>query len=128
MPIHGHGIDLVDVARIAAMIERHGETALARCFTAAERDYCDRQSRRRMEHYAARFAAKEAVLKALGTGWAKGIGWTDVEVRRDPAGRPTVQLHGRAAAIAAEQGIAAWQLSLSHTATQAIASAIAIGA
>lgn len=128
MTIVGHGIDLVSVARIAALIDRHGEAALSRCFTADERDYCDRQARRRMEHYAARFAAKEAVLKALGTGWSGGIGWTDVAVVRGASGQPAVELAGRAARVAQDMAITNWRLSLSHTEHHAIASAIALGA
>jgi len=127
MNIIGHGIDLVPVARIGRLIERHGEAALSRCFTTEERDYCDRQTRRRMEHYAARFAAKEAVLKALGTGWSGGIGWTDVAVIRTASGQPAVELSGEAARVAREMGIADWRLSLSHTDAQAMASAIALG-
>lgn len=126
MAIIGHGIDAVEVKRIAAMIDRHGERFLARCFTPAERAYAD-ASRRRVEHYAARFAAKEAVLKAIGTGWSRGVAWTDAEVTRDNAGRPGVRLHGVAAGIAREIGIAGWSLSITHTDDLAIASAIGEG-
>lgn len=124
MAIIGHGIDLVEVARIEAIIARHGDRMLERCFTKAEREYAG-SHRRTFEHLAARFAAKEAVLKALGTGWTRGIGWTDVEVVRAPSGQPQVKLHGRAAEIADEAGIRSWSLSLSHTPEHAIASAIA---
>jgi holo-[acyl-carrier protein] synthase len=120
-----HGIDIVEVARISGMLQEHGERLLARLFTPAEQAYAE-QSRRRDEHLAARFAAKEAVLKALGTGWRSGIGWTDVEVVLLPSGQPTVRLHGEAAAKAAEQGVTQWSLSLSHTDTHAVASAIGI--
>lgn len=126
MSIAGHGIDLVETARIAEMVERHGDHFLDRCFTAAERQYAESSVKRRDEHLAARFAAKEAVLKALGTGWRNGIAWTDVEVVRQPSGQPTVRLNGEAARIAAEMGIARWMLSLSHTDTHAMASAIAM--
>jgi holo-[acyl-carrier protein] synthase len=118
-----HGIDIVEVPRIARMLEEHGERFLDRCFTGAEREYC-LAGKRRDEHLAARFAAKEAVLKALGTGWKSGIAWTDVEVVRDPSGAPLVRLHGAAAAVAAERGIGSWSLSLSHTEGYAVASAI----
>jgi holo-[acyl-carrier protein] synthase len=124
MPILGHGIDAVEVSRIASMLDRHADRFLERCFTAGERAYAD-ASRRRVEHYAARFAAKEAILKALGTGWSRGIDWKDAEIVRDDAGAPGVRLHGAAARIAFGRGIARWSISLSHTPTHAFASAIA---
>lgn len=127
MRIIGHGIDIVETERIGAVLEAHGETFLERCFTAAERAYSDGAPRRRLEHYAVRFAAKEAVLKALGTGWSDGIGWRDIEVLRLPSGRPALLLSGRARAVADELGVHEWQLSLSHTASYAVASAIASG-
>jgi holo-[acyl-carrier protein] synthase len=120
-----HGIDLVATDRIARMLEKHGDAFRRRCFTEAERDYCEANPKRRVEHYAARFAAKEAVLKALGTGWAGGITWRDVEVTRGPRGRPGVQLTGRAAAVADQLGIDHWLVSLSHV--QAYAQASVIG-
>lgn len=122
--IIGHGIDIVDVNRVAQIVERHGAHLTERVFTQAELDYA-RRGKRTMEHLAARFAAKEAVLKALGTGWTKGIGWTDVEVVSEASGRPAIALHGRAAELAAELGISRWLLSLSHTDTTAVASVIA---
>jgi holo-[acyl-carrier protein] synthase len=125
MQVLAHGIDLVDVARIGRMVAEHGESFLARCFTEGERAYAG-DRKRRDEHLAARFAAKEAVLKALGTGWSNGIAWTDVEVVLLPSGQPTVSLSGRAAELAQAQGIRAWLLSLSHTETHAIASAIGL--
>ncbi len=121
-----HGIDLVDVARMQALLDHHGGPFTERCFSAEERAYCDGQSRRRAEHYAVRFAAKEAVLKALGTGWRQGIAWTDVQVVREASGRPGVHLCGRARQIADDQGIARWLISLTHTQTQALASVIAL--
>ena len=120
----GHGIDAAEVARIGAMIDRHGDRFLDRCFTKGERTYAD-ASKRRVEHYAARFAAKEAILKCLGTGWSRGVAWTDAEVVREPSGKPGVALHGVAARIAGELGIARWSLSLTHTSEIAFASAIA---
>lgn len=125
--ILGHGLDLADTERIARLLAEHGERFLFRCFTAGERAYGETHAKRRAEVYAARFAAKEAVLKALGTGLSGGIQWTEVEVTRDPAGRPGVQLHGRAAQVAAEMGITAWSLSLTHVRGMAAASAIAWG-
>lgn len=122
-----HGIDLVEVARIARMLAEHGESFLDRCFTPAERRYAQ-GSARRDEHLAARFAAKEAVLKALGTGWRSGIAWTDVEVVSQASGAPTLALRGHAAQIARERGITAWLVSLSHTEHYAAASVIALGA
>jgi holo-[acyl-carrier protein] synthase len=124
--ILGVGIDLIEVSRIKAMIRRHGEKFLARVFTPAERAYCER-SVRSAEHYAARFAAKEAAMKALGTGLAQGIQWTDVEVEHGDGGRPMIVLRGAAAEIAAVQGIASVQLSLTHIATTAAAVVIAQG-
>ncbi len=120
-----HGIDLVTVARISELLNRHGERFLDRCFTAHERAYADGQTKRRAEHLAARFAAKEAVLKALGTGLADGISWTEIEVTRDGRGAPGVKLTGRAAKIAKRLGIAEWAISLSHTDELAMASVIA---
>lgn len=122
--IVGHGIDLVAIARIAELMERHPDRFLTRCFTEAERAYSDSNTKRRLEHYAGRFAAKEAILKVLGTGWTQGIGWTDAEVVREDTGRPTVKLHQVCAKIAAEQGITHWHLSITHTETHAMASAI----
>ena len=126
MTILGHGIDLVETARIAAMLDQHGERFLDRCFTASERLYCQENDRRRVERLAVRFAAKEAVLKALGTGWRDGIAWTDIEVVREPSGRPAIRLHERAATVAAGLGVTEWHISLTHTEQHAMASAIAV--
>lgn len=109
------------------MLQRHGERFLDRCFTAGERRYCAANVARQCEHLAGRFAAKEAVLKVLGTGLARGIAWTNVEIIREPSGRPSVQLHDRAADLAAELGITDWQLSISHVRGLAMASAIGTG-
>lgn len=121
-----HGIDIVEVSRVADLISRHRERSLERLFTEAERAYCIGRARE-IEHLAARFAAKEAALKALGTGWAQGLGWTDIEVTRQPSGKPGLVLHGRAAEVAAELGITAWLISMSHTESTAIASVIGFG-
>src|SRR5687768_9591754 len=99
MRIVGHGIDMVETARIARMLEEHGEQFMKRCFTQGERDYTA-DKRRAIEHLAGRFAAKEAILKVLGTGWRHGIAWTDAEVVREPSGRPRVVLHGKCAEVA----------------------------
>lgn len=126
MSIIGHGIDLVEVARIRAMLDEHGQRFLDRCFTPAEQAY-KADSRRRIEHLAARFAAKEAVLKALGTGLTGGIAWTDIEVVSTASGAPQIVLHGSARAAAASLGITSWVISLTHTDSLAMASVIALG-
>ncbi len=126
MQIVGHGIDLIDTDRVARMIDEHGDHFLTRCFTAGERAYVAAHPKRRTEHLAGRFAAKEAVLKALGTGWSGGIAWTDVEVVRETKGPPQVRLHGEAAAVAEKLGVTQWWLSLSHIHSHAVASAIAV--
>ncbi|HCT44405.1 MAG: ACP synthase [Phycisphaerae bacterium] len=125
--IIGHGVDIVETARIKQMLGDHPERFLERCFTPGEQED-SKSSRRQLEHLAARFAAKEATLKALGTGWAQGIGWTDIEVVRAESGKPSLKVTGRAGEIAAEMGITTWHLSMSHVAPTAIASVIAEGA
>ena len=125
MSIIGHGVDLVETARITELCQRHGDRFLNRVFTDAERDYAQ-SSKRRDEHLAARFAAKEAVLKALGTGWRTGIAWRDVEVGRQASGRPFVTLSGGARDVALMLGVSEVQVSLTHTESHAMASAIAI--
>jgi holo-[acyl-carrier protein] synthase len=126
MTIIGHGVDLVDVQRIRAMLDEHRPRFLQRVFTPEEQAYCDAKAEP-ADHYAARFAAKEAVLKALGKGWADGIAWTDIGVTHDPSGRPRLVLAGAAADHAARLGVRAWHLSLSHTAGTAVASVVAEG-
>ena len=121
--IVGTGIDITEVPRIAETIERHGERFLHRVFTEGEIAYCDSKANR-VERYAARFAAKEAAMKALGTGWNRGVRWRDVEVCREPGGRPTIQFHGKAAEFYARLGAKHVALSLSHTAQQAVAQVI----
>jgi holo-[acyl-carrier protein] synthase len=123
--VMGHGVDLADVARIDRMLQEHPERFTERVFTALERGYADAGGTRRAERYAARFAAKEAAMKALGTGWRSGIAWTDVEVVHGADGAPTLRVHGRLAEIAAERGVDAWLISLSHTDDLAMASVIA---
>jgi holo-[acyl-carrier protein] synthase len=124
MPILGHGIDIVETARIRRLIDQHGAHFLDRVFTADEQAYCNTSRKRSLEHYAGRFAAKEAVLKVLGTGWRGGIAWTDIEVVKEPSGQPQVKLTGECARIARELGIARWHVSISHIETHATASAI----
>jgi len=121
--IVGSGIDIAEVPRIAEAIQRHGERFIHRVFTEGEIAYCDSKANR-IERYAARFAAKEAGMKALGTGWNHGVRWRDVEVCRQPGGRPTIVFHGKAAEFAAKLGTRNVALSLSHTAEQAIAQVI----
>ena len=111
MTVIAIGLDLVSVGRIAAMIDDHGQQFLERVFTEAERAYAG-DRRRRDEHLAARFAAKEAILKALGTGLDNGIAWTDVEVTRDPTGRPGVVLYNKALETADQLGIMRWLITL----------------
>ncbi len=122
-----HGIDIVEVPRIASMLDSHGQRFLDRCFTEEEQKVVDNQSVDKCaERLAARYAAKEAVLKALGTGLAGGIEWVEIGVVRED-GSPFIELTGRAAEVAASQGITDWRLSLSHTNGMAIASVIGLG-
>lgn len=121
--IVGTGIDMAEVPRIAQSIERFGERFLNRIFTPGERKYCDSKANR-IERYAARFAAKEAAMKAIGTGWNYGVTFRDIEVVRQPGGRPTISFHGKAAEFARNLGAERTALSLSHTAQYAIAEVI----
>jgi holo-[acyl-carrier protein] synthase len=122
-----HGIDLVKVSRIESMLVEHGERFLNRVFTDIERRDADAGGARRAEHYAARFAAKEAVFKALGTGWGEGVGWRDIGVERLPGGRPIVHVQGQAASVAQSRGITQWAISLTHTDAHAMASVVGTG-
>ena len=121
--ILGLGVDLAEVDRIQSAIERHGEIFLRRIYTPAERAYCDK-FKNKYERYAGRFAAKEAAMKALGTGWRRGVRWMDFEVVRGAGGRPTISLDGAAKEIAAQLGVKQISLSITHTATQALAQVI----
>ena len=121
--IVGTGIDIAEVPRIAASIARFGDRFIRRIFTEGEILYCDKKANR-AERYAARFAAKEAAMKAIGTGWNHGVTWRDVEVSRMPGGRPTIIFHGRAAEFALKLGAKHVALSLTHTAENAIAQVI----
>jgi holo-[acyl-carrier protein] synthase len=126
MPILGHGIDIIETARIRRSVEEHGQRFLDRVYTPAEQLYCSRNVKRYYEHLAGRFAAKEAVLKVLGTGWRGGIAWTDIEILPEPSGQPRLKLSGECLRIATDLGIANWHVSISHIETHATASAIGL--
>ena len=120
-----NGIDLVDFPRIEEMVQQHGERFLNRIFTAAEQAY-SQANKNRMEKLAGRFAAKEAVLKLIGTGWRGKIAWTDIEIVNNPMGQPEVTLTGEVEKIADRLGIKHISVSITHTANFAIASAVAV--
>jgi len=121
--IVGTGVDLCEVPRLRQAIERHGDRFKYRVFTDREIAYAESKANR-YERYAARFAAKEAGMKALGTGWRGGLGWRDLEVTNLRTGRPTLAFHGKAAEIAEKMGVRNVALSLTHTADQAMAMVI----
>ena len=125
MEIVAHGIDLVDCPRIEEMINRHGERFIDRVFTVAEQAYADK-NKNSVEKYAGRFAAKEAILKLMGTGWRGKIAWTDIEIINNNNGQPKVTLDGEVKSIADELGISQISVSITHTANFAIASAVAL--
>jgi holo-[acyl-carrier protein] synthase len=125
MEIVAHGIDLVDCPRIEDMVKRHGERFIDRVFTAAEQAYAE-SNKNSIEKLAGRFAAKEAILKLLGTGWRGKIAWTDIEITNNSAGQPEVALTGEVKKIADELGIKHVSVSITHTANFAIASAVAL--
>jgi holo-[acyl-carrier protein] synthase len=122
----GTGVDLIEVERIAHSIERYGERFLRRVYTDHEIAYCSRK-RVNAESFAARFAAKEAGAKALGTGISRGVTWNEFQVARNPGGRPVLELRGRAALLATELGVRAISLSLTHTSSLAIATVVMEG-
>lgn len=124
--IVGMGTDLAEVPRIRAAIERYGDRFTGRIYTPAEAAYAERKANR-FERYAARFAAKEAGMKAIGTGWSRGIRWKDFEVKNLPSGKPTLQLHGKAREIADRLGVREITLSLTHTSAMAMAVVILEG-
>ena len=121
--IVGSGIDLTEIPRIQHSVDRYGARFLNRVYTAREQEYCLRK-RNAAESLAARFAAKEAGAKALGTGISMGVNWLEIEVVREPGGRPTLRFHGRAAERAEEMGVRHAALSLTHTSTLAMASVV----
>ena len=122
----GTGIDIIECARIEEMIREHGQGFLDRVYTPREIAYC-RCRRRSEEHFAGRWAAKEAVLKAMGTGWRRGIRWRDVEVRNTASGRPVIALRGGARTVVEESGIRDMLISISHCRSHATAYAVAVG-
>jgi len=126
MKIIGIGTDIIEVERIARMIQRHEDLFLNRVYTPTEIEYC-RPRKAFAQHYAGRWAAKEAVLKTLGTGWARGIKWTDIELVNRQGGKPEIRLHDAAASVAAELEIVEIQISISHCHAYAVAFATAIG-
>jgi holo-[acyl-carrier protein] synthase len=121
--IVGSGIDLVEISRIQQSHQRFGRRFLNRVYTPAEQAYCLRK-RNSAESLAARFAAKEAGAKALGTGISHGVSWLEIEVVREPSGRPTIQFHGRAEEIARALGVSHVALSITHTASLSMASVV----
>lgn len=121
--IVGLGLDIAEVDRIGEAIARHGAPFLERLFTPAEVSYCERH-KNRYERYAARFAAKEAAMKALGTGWSRGVRWRDIEVAREPGGKPTLHLAGVARQIADQLGVKHISLTITHSGNLALAQVI----
>jgi holo-[acyl-carrier protein] synthase len=121
--IVGTGVDLAEVPRIKAAIERYGARFIDRIYTPAEIAYVERKANR-YERFAARFAAKEAGMKAIGTGWRRGVRWQDFEVANLPSGKPTLRFHGRAAHFAEVLGVKTVALSITHTAELAMAHVI----
>ncbi|MCX6596215.1 MAG: holo-ACP synthase [Acidobacteria bacterium] len=124
--IVGIGTDLAEVSRIRLAIERYGDRFVQRIFTPAEISYVERKANK-YERYAARFAAKEAGMKAIGTGWSRGVRWQDFEVANKPSGEPTLRFHGVAAEVAARRGAVNVVLTLTHTADVAMAVVILEG-
>jgi holo-[acyl-carrier protein] synthase len=125
--IVGSGVDIAEVDRIRAAAERYGSRFIERIYTPVEIAYVERRRAGRWERYAARFAAKEAGMKAIGTGWRRGVRWRDFEVTNLPSGKPTLKLHGVAAQFAARLGVNNIALSLTHTASEALAYVILEG-
>ena len=121
--IVGLGVDIAEISRITAAIERRGQAFLSRIFTAREIAYCE-SHRNKFERYAARFAAKEAAMKALGTGWRRGVRWVDIEVVRSPSGKPSLELHGATRAIADRLGVKNISLSITHSGDIALSQVI----
>ena len=124
MAIRGLGLDLIEIERVASVLSRRGERARDRLFTPLEQAYCERR-KRSAASYAGRFAVKEAVMKLLGTGWAHGVRWVDIEVVRNPGQAPTVALHGATARIAEQRGIRRIHITITHDAGVAAAVAVA---
>ena len=126
MEIIGLGTDITECLRIARMIERHGELFINRVYTPYEIAYC--QSRKQAtQHFTGRWAAKEAILKALGTGWRRGISWRDMEIRNDPLGKPVIAIRGGVGDVCEKLGIREILVTISHCRAYATAVAIAVG-
>jgi holo-[acyl-carrier protein] synthase len=124
--IIGIGTDITECLRIARMIERHGELFIDRVYTPEEIKYC--QSRKQAtQHFTGRWAAKEAILKAIGTGWRKGISWRDIEVRNDPGGKPVVAVRGGVKDVVEQLGVSEIHVTISHCRSHATATAVAVG-
>jgi len=121
--IVGMGVDIAEIDRIEAAIRRYGAPFLERLYTPAEVAYCE-SHKDRFERYAARFAAKEAAMKALGTGWSRGVRWRDIEVKREPSGKPSLHLEGAALEIARRMGVKHIALSITHSGNLALAQVI----
>lgn len=121
--IVGLGVDIAEVERVRGAIERQGERFLKRVYTEKERAYCE-QFKNKYERYAGRFAVKEAAMKALGTGWSRGVRWVDVETVRERGGRPGLELHGEAKRIADKLGVKHIAVTITHTESQALAQVI----
>jgi holo-[acyl-carrier protein] synthase len=124
--IIGIGTDITECLRIARMIERHGELFISRVYTPDEIQYCQGRAQA-TQHFTGRWAAKEAILKALGTGWRRGITWRDVEVCNDASGRPIVTVHGGVKEVVEQLGVTRLMVSISHCRTHATAHAVAVG-
>ena len=126
MNVIGIGTDIVECLRVANMIEKHEDIFIQRVYTPSEIEYCGSR-KAATQHYAGRWAAKEAILKAIGTGWAKGIQWTDIEVVNHMGGKPYVKLAGEAKTICESLGITEILISISHCRSHATAFATAVG-
>src|SRR5258705_10871670 len=121
--IVGLGVDITEVDRVRGAIERQGQTSVNTLYTAKERAYCEK-FKNKYERYAGRFAVKEATMKALGTGWSRGVRWVDIEVVREISGKPTLELHVEAKKIAGKLGVKHIAVTITHTANQALAQVI----
>ncbi len=127
MHVVGIGTDITECLRIAKMIDLHGELFINRVYTDLEIEYC-RERKAATQHFAGRWAAKEAILKAIGTGWVKGISWRDMEIRNDRSGKPSVRFRGGAKDRVEQLGIGRMLISISHCRSHATAYALALGA
>lgn len=126
MNIVGIGTDIVECQRIDQMLQKHGEIFVRRVYTDHEIEYCTTR-KAATQHFAGRWAAKEAVLKVIGTGWARGIAWRDVEVKNEPGGKPFIVLSGGARDVARDLGISQMMISISHCKKFATAYAMGVG-